>query len=241
MVSTIEFLGKPKIDKAILIVGLPGIGLVGKIAVDYMLKQFKAKKIANIYSDAFPPSVTSFDGIAELIKDEIYLFEFKGKKFLFLAGPVQPALDLHSGIGKEHYEFAEAIINAAKHLKVKEIYTLAGINIGDKRLKQEPNIVVCATDTKTLKEFQKLGCTPTKGEGLISGAAGLLIGLAKKNAIKGACLMGETNAKLIYGDHGAAKKLIELLSKKYGFKLNMKGIETESKNIQKAFTHLLNQ
>lgn len=241
MVTRIEFIKKPRLDKPICFVGLPGIGLVGKIAVDYMLKQLKAEKIANVYSDSFPPSVTTFDGLLGLIRDELYIVKSKKRDFVFLAGPVQPALDIRAPTGSEHYEFAEAIVEALKHLKVKEVYTLAGINVGDKRIKEEPGIIIAATDNNIIKEFQRLGCIPSSGEGLISGAAGLIVGIARKHGFKGACLMGETNSKLIYGDHGAAKKIIELLSKKFGFKLNMKNIEIESQNIQKAFTHLLKQ
>ncbi|MDD3084195.1 MAG: PAC2 family protein, partial [Candidatus ainarchaeum sp.] len=77
-----------------------------------------------------------------------------------------------------------------------------------------------------------------KKEGLISGVAGLMIGLGQLHNIKGACLMGETNAQLIYGDHGSAKRVLEVLSKKFNFKINMKTIEKDSKEIEKAFKEL---
>ena len=41
-------------NNPILIEGLPGLGLVGKIALRYMIKQLKAKKIAYLYSPHFP-------------------------------------------------------------------------------------------------------------------------------------------------------------------------------------------
>ncbi|MCX6798974.1 MAG: PAC2 family protein, partial [Candidatus Diapherotrites archaeon] len=56
MATKVVFLGKKKLAKPVLLVGLPGIGLVGKICVDYFLRQFKTEKIAEIYSDCFPPS-----------------------------------------------------------------------------------------------------------------------------------------------------------------------------------------
>ena len=78
-------------------------------------------------------------------------------------------------------------------------------------------------------------------EGLISGAAGLVLGLGKNNGIEGACIMGETNAKLIYGDHGSAKKILELLVKKYGFKIDMGRIEKDAKEIETSFSQLAKQ
>ncbi len=239
--TEIKFLKKKTFKNAIMFSGLPGIGLVGKIAVDYMLKHFKAEKIAEITSSSFPPSIHTKKSIIELIKDDLYHYKFKGKDYVFLAGPVQPPLDATTFSAEAHYEFAEQIVLAAKKLGVKEIYTLAGINVGEKRMNAEPKIIVAATDKKIIEEFKKLHAIEGHEEGLISGAAGLIIGLGIKHDLKGACIMGETNARLIYGDHGSAKKIIELLSAKFGFKVKMDQIEKEAKEIEKAFQQLSKQ
>ena len=241
MGTKVKFFKKQKFNNAILFAGLPGIGLVGKIAVDYLLRQIKAVKVGEITSDSFPPSVHTKDGLVDLIKDEIFYFKNKSKDFLFISGPVQPALDIRSTSMAEHYEFAETIVREVKKAGVKEIYTLAGINIGDKRMVKEPKIIIAATSKKILAEWKKVGVITDRPEGLISGAAGLLLGLAKENGIEGACLMGETNAKLIYGDQGAAKKVLELLIRKYGFKINMNKIQKEAKEIELSFSALAKQ
>ena len=156
MTTTVKFLHKKKLKDAIMFSGLPGIGLVGKIAVDYLLKQLKAKKIAEVYSDSFPPGVYTQNGVIDLIKDEMFLFESNEKSFVFIAGPAQPALSLRNGGALEHYEFAEKVVQAAKELGVKEIYTLAGVNVGEKRLSAQPSIVVAATNKKILNESKSL-------------------------------------------------------------------------------------
>lgn len=241
MSTRIEFLKKKKLKNPILFTGLPGIGLVGKIAVDYMLKQFSAEKIAEIYSDSFPPSVHTKGALIELIRDDIFVTSLNGRDYLFLVGPVQPSLDFRTGSSAEHYEFAAKIVEAMKELGVEEIYTLAGINIGDKRLEKEPGVVVASTSKKLLAELNSLGAIADRKEGLISGAAGLIVGVAEKQGISGACLMGETSSKLVYGDHGAAKKVIELLIKRFGFKVNLGQIAQEAKNIEAAFAQLSKQ
>jgi hypothetical protein len=173
-----------------------------------------------------------------LIKNEIFHFNYKKKDFLVVAGPVQPTLDFKVGSSHEHYEFSETLVNFFKSTGVTEIITLAGLNIGDKRLNQTPGVIVAGTDDETITNWVKLGAKQDKKEGLISGAAGLIVGLGQLHNISGACLMGETNAQLIYGDHSSAKKVLELLSKKFAFKLNMKTIEKDSKQIEKAFKEL---
>jgi hypothetical protein len=241
MPTKIFVLKKISIKDATVLVGLPGIGLVGKIAVDYLLKQFKPEKIAEVYSDSFPPSVHTRDSKIMMIKDEIFYMK-KGKKdFLFFVGPVQPSLDFKAGSSREHYEFAETMVNFFKSLNVTEITTLAGVNVAEERLNRKPDVIVAASDEKTIESWVKAGAKKDKKEGLIAGAAGLLIGLSKLRSIQGACLMGETNSQLIYGDQGSAKKVIEVIAKKYGFKINMKSIEKETKEIEKQFNELNKQ
>ncbi|MFA5357329.1 MAG: PAC2 family protein [archaeon] len=241
MPTRILVLKKVSFPNATLLVGLPGIGLVGKIAVDYLLKQFKTDKIAEVLSDSFPPSIHTKDSKIFLIKNDLFHFKYKKKDFLFLAGPVQPALDFKVGSSHEHYEFAETLVNFFKSIGVKEIVTLAGVNVGGARMSTKPQVIVAGTDDKILSVWKKVGAKEDKKEGLISGAAGLIAGIGKLHGIEGACLMGETNAQLVYGDHGSAKSVLEILSKRFGFKLNMHSIEKETKNIEKAFTELNKQ
>jgi len=231
MPTKILVLKQLKLKNATLIVGLPGIGLVGKITVDYLLKQLKTEKVAEVLSDSFPPSVHTKDSKVFLIKNEVFYIEHKGKPFLFLAGPVQPPLDAKVGSSHEHYEFAETLINFFKSIGVVEVLTIAGINVGDTRLNTKPQVIVAGTDDETIKKWVGLGAKEDKKEGLISGAAGLLVGIGKLHGMKGACLMGETNAQLVYGDQGSAKRVIELLAKAFTFKVKMKTIEKESSNM----------
>ncbi|MEM4261978.1 MAG: PAC2 family protein [Candidatus Diapherotrites archaeon] len=240
MSTTIKFIKKTKFKKATLFTGLPGIGLVGKICVDYLLKQLKTQKVAEIYSDFFPPSVQTENGIATLIKDEIHYYKHKGKDYLFLAGPVQPTLDINSA-PNEHFEFSRAILYALKEKGLNEIYTLAGLNIGEQRLTKEPRVAVASTSKKKLEEWKKIGAITNRPIGLISGIAGLLIGMGKEEGIEGTCLMGETSSRMIYGDPGAAQKVLELIIKKYDFKIDMTSLTKEAKQIEKAFQELNKQ
>ncbi len=241
MPTSVMFLKKESFKDAVLFTGLPGIGLVGKISVDYLLKQFKARKIALIFSDSFPPSVHTKSGLINLIHDELYAFKFDKKDYLFLVGPVQPSLDARIGMGQEHHEFAATLVKAVEGIGVKKIFTLAGINIGNKRMEKEPGVIVAATNKNLLAWFKEVGAKSDKKEGLISGAAGLLLGIAKERGLEGACLMGETNSNLIYGDHGSAKTLVEMLVKRFGFKVDMTDIVEDSKNIESAFKQLAEQ
>jgi Uncharacterized protein (ATP-grasp superfamily) len=46
-----------ELNNPVMIVGLPGVGHVGKIVVDHLVEELKAEKVADIYSKHFPPQV----------------------------------------------------------------------------------------------------------------------------------------------------------------------------------------
>jgi uncharacterized protein (TIGR00162 family) len=246
MVTTIEILKPLKnLKKPILFVGLPGIGLVGKIAVDYLVKELSPKPVlvGKIFSDSFPPAVHEKNSVLELIYNEIYLYKTKIRDFLFVIGPVQPALGniLNSN---QHYEFSRVLADFSKKYKVAEIYTLAGLNIGDKRITAKPKVMCVSTDLKTKQNLDKKKIKNidfhNKGQdALISGVAGLLLGLSYNlYKIPGFCLMGETNSKLTYGDPASAKQLVEIIINLFKLKIDLKKIDESAKKIEKSFSDI---
>lgn len=50
----IRELAKVELNNPVLIEGLPGLGLVGKIAIRFLAKQLKAERLAYLYSPHFP-------------------------------------------------------------------------------------------------------------------------------------------------------------------------------------------
>ena len=76
---TVEQFGKkPKLNKPIFIEGLPGIGNVGKVTVDFIVDELKAKKLYEISSYTFPHSVfVNEDNLVELPKIELFYKKLK--------------------------------------------------------------------------------------------------------------------------------------------------------------------
>ncbi len=220
-----------------LISGLPGIGLVGKIVVDYLIYKLKPVKIAEIYSDNFPPLVQSVKGVLEPIKLEMFYKKIKGKGIIFLAGPVQPSIE-GRGAGKEHFEFSEIIIKEAKKRKVKQIITLAGINIGQKRVLKKPSLWIVGSSSKNLKKFMKEFDIKNIYEQAISGAAGIFITEGYKKKIEGICLMGETSAQMQYGDVGASRVVLDSLEKFFKFGLKYDDLDKDVKKLEEEFAKI---
>ena len=115
----IKKLEKPKLNNTILIEGLPGMGNVGKIAVDFMIESIKAKKFIEIKSNSFPNSVfVNEQNLIELPKIELFYKNVKNQSFVFLGGDVQPMDE--NGC----YNFCEEILNLFEEMDGKEVITI---------------------------------------------------------------------------------------------------------------------
>lgn len=44
-----------ELKKPILVVGLPGVGLVGKLVAEHLVDELGAEKVIEVYSPHFPP------------------------------------------------------------------------------------------------------------------------------------------------------------------------------------------
>ncbi len=216
-----------KIVNPVLIEGLPGMGNVGKITVDFIIESTDAEKIYEINSYNFPNCVfVNEKGVAELPKVEIYYKKINKIDFLFLSGDVQP-------INEEGcYTFCENLLILLEKLKCVNIVTLGGIGLEE--LPKKPKVYSTFTDVSIMKNFKNEGVKPAIGiVGPVIGVSGLLIGLAKKRNIKAICLLIETIGYPTYFGIKEARELLKILNNVYKLGLNMKELDKEVKLIEK--------
>ncbi len=218
---------KPVLKKPILIEGLPGVGNVARIVVDYLINKLQAKKFMEVYSYYFPNSVfLGEDHKIEMPKLEFYYYKSKKNHFIFVIGDVQPGDEYAS------YAFSQEILNIAKSFKVKEIVTLGGIT---SRVDIPKPIVFGAyTDKSYIKKLKKLGVRfDRKGSIIVIGAAGLLLGLGELKGMKGFALLAETTIEANKLGTHAAKEILKVLVNYFGLKIKTKEIDIELKEIKK--------
>ncbi len=229
--AKIKVLARPKLKRPILIEGLPGLGLVGKIAIDHLIRSLKAKKFAELYSPHFPPIVIIMpDGSVRMIKNEFYYAKMRGKArdLILLTGD-------HQGLTVESfYEHAGKIIDFAKRYRTSLVITLGGL--GTKKIVQRPNVFGAASSSGLVKKYQKYNIKFDRTGTQITGAAGLLLGLGKLKGIDGLCLMGETHGN--YVDPNAAKAVLKVLEKILNIKLTYKELDSQSKQMKEMFKKL---
>ena len=224
----VRIIEKPELKNTVLIEGLPGIGLVGKLAADHMLDKLKAKKFAEIYSPFLPPQVSiKEDGTVQLVNNELYYWKGEKNDIILLLGDFQ-------GITPDsQYKLAEKAIDTAMQYGLKRIFTLGGLGTGD--IVRNPKVFGAATTIEQVEELKKYGVI-FRGGGAIFGAAGLLVGLGMLKGIPAACLMGETHGQII--DAKSAEAVLKVLAAILGIDMDMTELAGKAKDTEEQMSKM---
>ena len=206
-------------DNPVLIEGLPGLGLVGKIAIRYLIKKLNAKKFAHLYSPHFPYFVlVNKKGNVRLLRGAFYFWKNSN-------GPNDLILftgDSQSQTIEGQYEIADRMLDFAQKHKVKTIVTIGGYRM---ETKEKPNVFAAATDKELLDIALDAGAVVSSSGSPIVGTAGLILGLARFRKISAVCLLGETRGYL--PDPLAARSVLEVLKTAFHFDVDLEGLNEE--------------
>jgi len=213
--------------RSVLIEGLPGIGNVGKVVVDFLVEKTGAQPVAQFLSQTLPNSVfINEDNLVELPKILLYHSRFKGTDYLFLTGDVQPTDEVSS------YQFCELLIKKAKEWNVKKMITLGGIGLQE--APQEPLVYSTGNDETFIADFVSAGTNPNVYGivGPIIGVTGLLLGLAQQQKIPAVALLAETLGHPMYLGLRGAKSVLQILKETLALDFNLEDLDEEILNME---------
>ncbi len=222
----------PKLNQPLFIEGLPGIGNVGKITVDYLIEELKAEKLYSFFSYRFPNSIfVNEENLVEMPKLEIYYKKFNGKRrdLLILTGDIQP-IDEESC-----YTFCEEVLKIARQFNCSEIITTGGIGLGN--IPEEPRVYCTGNDKKMLQEYLRRSSLLQKKifgvVGPIIGVSGVMLGLGRKRGVKGIALLAETFGHPMYFGIKGAKEILKVLEEVLHLQLDLKKMSKEIVEVEK--------
>ncbi len=224
-------LKKVKLNKPVMIEGLPGVGNVGKLVAEHLIQELDAEKIVEIYSWHFPPQVlVNSNGTVRLCKNELYAWKSKKHDLLIVSG------DQQSVTNEGHYLIAEKLLDLAQQYDVSRIYTLGGYGIG--QLVERQTVLGAANEAKLVEEMKKYGVEFREEEpgGSIVGASGLLLGLGKMRGIPAICLLGLTSGYLV--DPKSAQAVLKILSQVLNLEVDMQALEERAEEMEKVVERL---
>ncbi len=202
--TCVNVLSRPELEKPWLVVGLPGIGNVGKRAAQLLVELTHAELFAELYSPSFPDLVLiDKDGLCRPPRYEFHAST--SSNLMILTGDAQPQLEDVTA----HHEVCGKILNFVAELGCRFIVTVEGIPLAE----TEKAVYVAATSKKLLAKYLEQKATPYKGDRIVGGS-GILLGLAKLSGLEGVCLIGSVSD--ITDDQEAAFKVLKLLRRIVG-------------------------
>mgnify|MGYP003873273161 CR=1 FL=1 len=223
---------KPRLEDPIFIEGLSGVGDVGRLAAEYMIRKLNGKKLADIYSQFFAmpplliPGVKYERGVAELLKDELFYDE--KNNLIILTGYYQ-------GYRPEnYYRYADKLLDLCDEFNVSRIFTLGGYTTG--RYLKNPGVYVVTTSDELVEEMKKYGLK-VGNSGNVFGVTGVLLGLGRERGKEVICLLGETHGA--YPDPKGAKVVLEKLVEITNIELDLEEIKNESDKLDEEFERFM--
>jgi uncharacterized protein len=202
-----------------VLMGFPGSGLVGSIALQYMVDQLEFTQIGSMTSKYFPPLAMMSKGV---INVPVRLYEKEKMAVIVADIPIHPMIC---------YEVANGIMDWLMPFKIKEVVTLAGIITNE----TEKRVFGVATTDASLPRIQDN--TLILPMGSISGIASSLLTECKIRGIDGYGLLGET---INSPDPRASAATIEVLNKMYTLNLDVKPLLEQAEEIE-ATMHKLSE
>ncbi len=234
VVTEIKKKKRVKLHNPVLIEGLPGIGNVAKIAVDFLVQELKAEPIYEFSSNTMPASVfVKDDNLIDLPHVYLYYRRINSTDILFLAGDFQPTEEVDS------YEFTEAVFKLFQKLGGKIIITLGGIGLSTIPVK--PKVYCTGWSSKFVDNFTQGLNVKKKLYGVVGpimGAAGMLLGWSKKKKSDAVCFLAETYGHPLFLGINSAKELVALLNKKLDLGVNIKKLEKQARKFEKSIKEI---
>lgn len=229
----------PKLKKPVMIEALPGIGNVGKVAVDFLIEELKAVKIYDFLSYTFPHSVfVNEDNIVELPVIELYYKEGNGKTpdLLLLSGDVQPIDEVSC------YEFCDLVLDVLEKFGGTDVVTLGGIGL--RTLPKKPKVFITGSDKRTVAEYKKGLNVDEKLYGIVGpivGVSGVLLGLAARRGMRGAAYLAETYGHPMYLGVKGSKELLNVLKTRFRLNVDIEKMEKDIAELEQEVIKKTNE
>ena len=219
----------PKLAKPVLIAGLPGIGNVGKVAVDFMVEELKAEKLYEFFSYNLPHSVfVTEENLVELPLILLYFKKGSGKRpdILFLAGDVQPVNE------QSCYSFSDTVLDYFTKLGGAQVITIGGIGLP--AVPKKPRVYCTGTSKEVVDRFRMVSVEPSLYGivGPIIGVTGVLLGLSKRRGLPAVSLLAETFAHPMYLGIKGAREVVSVLNDKLALGINIKELDAEIREME---------
>jgi proteasome assembly chaperone (PAC2) family protein len=246
---SVKLYREPNLQKPDIMVGWPGIGNIGIMAMDMLRELLGAEEFGEIEPwDFFYPSRVS------IVADVLERMEFPSNKFyfkrcdkkdlIFFIGEEQTT-EKGTGYaeGEKAYQLASLVLDVGERFGCGRVYT-SGAAVASIHHTMKPKVCAVPNEERLLAEVMSYENTVIMGEGYISGLNGLLLGVAKERGIEGICVMGEIPAYIAYFPliyPKASKSVLEFLTRRLGIFVDLSAFDAHVKKVDEQIEELYKQ
>lgn len=233
MVTKVKVIKRYESEGKHLLIGLPGMGRVGYVSINYILEKVGGDLVAELYSTTFPSQlVVNKRGLSSLFIGRLY----DSGDFLVFTGETQP----QSSDGQ--HEICVELLDhlASKGLPASIIATAAYVV---PEFSNERKVFVAGNDEGFINELSRLGGNVLE-EGVITGVNGVVIGWASYYGVKSAVMLGETWSAIVEFnevDYRAVKSVVDLLKNYFKLKLNTEDLITQAEFVESRVQAAISQ
>ncbi|WP_253736591.1 proteasome assembly chaperone family protein [Halohasta salina] len=175
---------KSSLDSPVLVEGFPGVGLVGKMAVDHLIATFEMDHYANVYCDSLPPVATYQEDTRGLVTP-VRLYVDTERDLLALQSDVPIGPDAAT-------EFGNCVRDWFDDGELLPVY-ISGL---PRQTEAPPALYGVATDDTAGDRLTDAGVDQPAEMGLISGPTGALLAHATEHDTTAVGLVVESNPQL---------------------------------------------
>ncbi|VVB96397.1 PAC2 family protein [uncultured archaeon] len=220
----VKIINKPlKSKNPLVIVGFPGIGLVGNIACQHIIEELDMTYMGSIDSRYFPPLAVLFNGIVYL---PVRIYEAPEKELIIVISdiPIHPMAS---------YDISKVLADWMQSIHARNIVSIAGIatTTGERR------VFGGATSHELLEKIKDK--TEIFSVGTISGIAGSIMTECYLQGMPAVILLGETPGP--NPDPKAAVEVLNVLNNIFGLSIDTAKLSGQAEQIELELSKLAEQ
>jgi len=204
-----------------LIVGFPGIGLVGPIVARHIVETMNMKLAGTISSPEFPAVSAIKNGVA---LPPVRIYADQEKKIAVVVSEIMFSEKTAKKLG-------EALIDAAKKWGIERIISIAGV-----LMPGATNTVIlgAASHPEDVKYMMRFGITPVE-KGITTGISAALLTHGQRKSVNVALVLGTLRAK---EDFRAAAEIVRKLDEMLGLDIPYEGLLEKAAEIEREVSHI---
>ncbi|MGQ9596823.1 MAG: PAC2 family protein [Thermoproteota archaeon] len=206
----------------VVIIGLPGLGRIGRIVSGYLIKKLDTSLIGILTSPYFSNQViVSRNGIARISAMKIYLSRkaFNGSSLLIITA------DEHLENIWGEYDVAIKLLKFLIKRNVKLIVTIGG-HVSSTEPKRT---IGFASNKQLLRELEEAGCRKAEVGTPVVGLSGIILGISNIMGVNAVCVLGETTS--VRPDAEGAREVLNVLNKFLNLNLDVEDFQREEERI----------